>query len=368
MEQPGRLRGVDLLRALAAYGVVSIHSLASLPAEASTVYWNTMFLGFVVPYFLATAFYFDFGRLQRQGTLSFLRSRFDRLLIPYLVWSALFVALRCGLYAATSRPDATADITGRPFEILFLGKAAAPLYFIPLLFMGELLAVLLVAEFGDRLRDWRLVSLLAALSLILACLDPLRYDPALKDPALSSAAKVSLTLFFYLVWCCPFVALALVFRLEPVGARIRSIPWPLAVLLAVSLLALDSLNVLHTIDGYWGPVGREPFLAFGALTLGIAVSDLVPQSRWLDSLAACSFGIFLMHPFVIETLELVLARSGAFRGLRTDAPIVATFALLVFLLSWAFVAGTMRVPLLARFLYGVPVRTAPQTRRESTAG
>src|SRR5262249_25913308 len=152
MSKGARLLGVDLLKGLAAYGVVVIHSLGRQPRTAATESFVGLFLGFSVPYFLAASLFLTCGKLLATGPQGFLRGRVERLIVPYLVWTAIFVAVRSALYAATGRADDLRSLWGSPLSVLFLGVASAQLYFIPLLFVGELLAVALVSALGDRLR------------------------------------------------------------------------------------------------------------------------------------------------------------------------------------------------------------------------
>ncbi len=182
MAQTERLRGVDLVRCLAAYGVVVIHTLGDVPHSYMAERLVAWSLGFVVPYFLAVSLFLTVGRLLEKGTSGFLRGRVARLIVPYVFWSLVFVAVRCILYAASGRYEDLRRMFTSPLPIIFLGTASADLYFIPLLLVGEVLAVLLVGRFGVRLRQPSTAALLGVLGVVALAFGPLRDASILKDP------------------------------------------------------------------------------------------------------------------------------------------------------------------------------------------
>lgn len=353
MANGGRLLGVDLLRGLAAYGVVLIHSLGNQPRAESTERFVALFLGFAVPYFLAVSLFLTVGRLLASGHRGFLRGRLERLVVPYLVWTLIFVAFRSLLYVATGRRNDLRSLLTSPLPLLFLGEASAQLYFIPLLIVGELMAVGLVAVLGDRLRRPAVVVPFALIGVAVSWFDTFRREPMLKDRYVADLTRVGLNEVSYVLWCLPFLALALLFQLEPVRRRVGSIPGGFLPLLGVALLSVDLVNMTSAAEPYFPYTTRELVVAFGGLAFGVAVSPFVAPTRWLESLSACTFGIYLMHPLVIEFLEQVMTRTGLLRGVTVTPPLIAPFAALAFAITWGLVAVSIRVPLLARVLYGV---------------
>jgi peptidoglycan/LPS O-acetylase OafA/YrhL len=353
MSKGARLLGVDLLKGLAAYGVVVIHSLGRQPRTAATESFVGLFLGFSVPYFLAVSLFLTSGKLLSTGPQGFLRGRVERLIIPYLVWTAIFVAVRSALYAATGRAGDLRSLWGSPLPVLFLGVASAQLYFIPLLFVGELLAVALVSALGDRLRRPAVVVPLAGAALAVCWLDTLRRSPALKDPSLSPWTRLALNEASYAVWCVPYLALALLFQLGPVRRRLETLPTGLVPLLAAAAVAVDVSGQVPGVEEFLPYTVREVFVAFGALGFAVAASRFLEPRAWVESLSACAYGIYLVHPLVIEVFEQAIARTGPLRSLVVTPPVIATFATACFLIAWLFVAQTIRVAFLARWLYGV---------------
>jgi peptidoglycan/LPS O-acetylase OafA/YrhL len=353
MVKEGRRLGLDLAKGFAAYGVVVIHSLGGRPRAEATEQFVGMFLGFAVPYFLAVSLFLTAGKLLESGTRGFLRGRVDRLIVPYLVWTLIFVLARSLLYAATGRADDLRTLWRSPLPLIFLGESSAQLYFIPLLFTGEVLAVALVAALGDRLRRPSVVVPIAAVGLALPWFDRIHHLSGLKDPALPSWNRVALNEANYAAWCAPYLAGALLCQLGPVRRRLESIPGSSIGIVSFAVLGIDGLSMVPAIEPYFPPLARQMVMAFGVLAAAIAISRYLRPSRWLESLAACTFGIYLMHPLVVEGFELAIGRVGRLRSVVVTPTLIASFAAVAFFVTWGLVAATIRVPTLARFLYGV---------------
>ena len=352
-EVRARLLGLDLVRGLAAYGVVVIHTLGNQPRTPSGVRFVGLCLGFAVPSFLAVSLYLSSGRLLLSGPSGFLRGRLERMIMPYFVWSAIFIAFRASLYLASGRADALRGLVSSPWSLLFLGKASAQLYFIPLLFLGEILAVVIISTLGERLKSPAWVVLFALLGVVLSWFDASRRHPLLSDPRVSDLGQVALTVGSDLLWCLPYVALAFLFQLSAVNRRMRSISGLGALFLAAFVCALNWIGATGAADAYLPFGTRELVIAFGCVAAAVAVSPAVPRSRWIESLAACTFGIYLVHPLAIEASEWALTKAHVLRGGDGSAAGIALIAAVVFAESWLFVSLSMRLPILARFLYGV---------------
>ena len=358
MAKGARLLGVDLVRGFAAYGVVVIHTLGNQPRSPSGARFVALFLGFAVPYFLAVSLYLTAGRLLSKGPHGFLRSRIERMIVPYLVWTSLFVAFRVLLYVSSGRSAELPALVGSPLPLILLGKAAAPLYFVPLLFVGEVTAVGLCRALGGRLGSSSAIVPFALLGIVLSWFDTSRRDPLWNDRSLSDLDRVGLTLASDWLWCLPFIAFAFLFQLPEVRRRTGSIPLYALPALAASLMALDWIGAAYGSAAFLPFATRELILAFGCLAGAVAVSSVIRPARWIDSLSACTFGIYLVHPLVIEANELMLRRAHLLGGEKGTAPWIAALAAVSFAMSWVVVSWTMRVRVLARFLYGVRPRPA----------
>jgi fucose 4-O-acetylase-like acetyltransferase len=354
-----RWLGIDLYRGAAAYGVVVIHSFGHARRTVSTELLIIFFLNFAVPFFLATSLFLTAGRFLSRGTGGFLRTRVDRLIVPYLVWTLIFLVTRSAVHAATGRWDDLRALHAYPLDLLFLGQASGQLYFLPLLFVGELEAVVLFQVLGDRLRRPALVALFFAGAVALVWFNPLRYSPLLRDRSLAPPLMIGLNLVNFAVWCLPYVAGGVLLQLGPVRERVGRLGLVPGVLLLAALLAFDAgftFGVRGALDRTFPPAVREVILAFGLLVSALAVSKAVPPGRWLSSLGACTFGIYLAHPLVLQSAEPILNRLGGSRPPLVTPWRITASAALVFLVTWALVAVVLRVPVLARVLFGTRAR------------
>lgn len=144
-----RLTDIDFLRLLSMAAVVLGHASSTYIYAESRAQLFGMNLAFFlnqatrfsVPLFLLLSG-FSLGLGQKPVPYPvFLRRRCARVLVPYVVWTLLYVLADCGL-----DPRAWLAVLGHPGRLvraLLLGSAAPHLYFIPIIFQFYLLYPLL---------------------------------------------------------------------------------------------------------------------------------------------------------------------------------------------------------------------------------
>ena len=91
MKQP-KLLGVELIRGLATYAVVLVHSgdqTWGIPIDPMAIDFR-LFFYFAVPFFLTAAFYFMTANPAIGYSMKFWQSRVARILVPYIIWSMIF--------------------------------------------------------------------------------------------------------------------------------------------------------------------------------------------------------------------------------------------------------------------------------------
>lgn len=161
-----KLLGIELCRGLATYAVVLVHSgdeTWGLPIRSSAIEFRLHFY-FAVPFFLATAFYFMATKPQASLSLKFWRSKVERILIPYAIWSVLFLIFRIIIFTLSSKFDRLQQLLQDPLSIVFFGGASYHLYFLPLLLTGA--SLLLSISFLDKIKASKIYLLLfSALSI-----------------------------------------------------------------------------------------------------------------------------------------------------------------------------------------------------------
>ena len=136
MEKKLRLTGIDLLRGIATYAVVILHSDEGIVVEPPGWAAVVQFSGFAVPFFLATSFYLATDRLYVSDRPSNLKLRLTRLLIPYGFWSIIYILQKIVKYALKNDFDKLLELFQDPIALIFFGGAAFHLYFLPLLLAG----------------------------------------------------------------------------------------------------------------------------------------------------------------------------------------------------------------------------------------
>lgn len=143
MEKQSRLNGIDLIRDVSAFAVAILHS-GDETNSINVGYWASElreFCGFVVPFFLVTSFYLLISKFASTGKSYPINLRIERLLIPYAIWSVIYLVVRSVKFLLVNEPEdfkKISDIT----SVVFFGAASVQLYFIPLLFTGTFLLIL----------------------------------------------------------------------------------------------------------------------------------------------------------------------------------------------------------------------------------
>ena len=139
MKQESRQWGLDITRIIATYGIVWIHSGGYAPTEALPNLVTDCFR-FALPFFLAVSFYLLSNPKKESSLSKIIFSRWNRLMIPYLIWSLIYVTSRLIKGLITSKSDLI-NLFQDPFSFVFYGASAVHLYFLPLLFIGNIFAV-----------------------------------------------------------------------------------------------------------------------------------------------------------------------------------------------------------------------------------
>jgi peptidoglycan/LPS O-acetylase OafA/YrhL len=250
---------------------------------------------FSVPAFLfISGFFIAYAARGSRSSLSWkvVRTRVIALLWPYLTWSAV-------VFAADALEGRTYTLLGYLGGIL-LGRAVGAYFFIPLLIQFYALSPLL-APLAKR-RGW---ALLASSVLIQLVVVALAYQHQLGGPLPSLPtywpwAIVWWAFYFPLGVVCGFASK----RLAEWLARFRVVLLvATVVLLVVSVVEAEWLYAL-TGDFDWShsTFRLSPFLFATAFIFCFLAFDSrsMPFARVLDRLGGMSYGIYLMHPKLME--------------------------------------------------------------------
>ena len=330
MESKNKTAYFQWLRLFAAFAVVLMHTASqgfnAGPVESADWRWFALWDSAVrwpVPVFMMiTGALF----LPRRTTLrQSLTGYIPRMALAYLIWSAV--------YALHTGGD-------------FLSKLAAGHFH--LWYLPYLCGIYLAMPFLQRIvSDEKLADGLLAVSAVIGLIIPWLTEfliLLLPDFAgILRSLKVHLDFTFFMD-CLALVLLGHHLHTRDLTSKCRKIIYFLGILgifatFFATVLASRHLGTPSTL--FFDFKSPANLLTAAALFL-FAKYNLKTLPKAVDSLARWSFGIYLVHPLVIELL--------AEHGLSLPAPWTPALALAVFAISAAAAAILGKLPLIGRYL------------------
>jgi peptidoglycan/LPS O-acetylase OafA/YrhL len=348
MDAKKRLLGVDLCRGIAAYAVIVVHSgdeTWGVPVDPWAGIFRLSFY-FAVPFFLAASFFFTVHRRAPKSTPAFWKSRIEKLVIPYLTWSAIYLALRVTFFLKSNQPDRLVQLIQDPIAILFFGGASYHLYFLPLLFVGSC-SVFLIGFLQEKKLKFRLLAAFVLSILLYQHLFPFG-DEIQSNLEIQPFVRL---MAVYLVWtlkCLPYFFTALVLHHFILKGKIS---WFSSKSTMVAALVIF-LNTSIFGRLIFPETVRDLLVGYSLLLLGISASNYISENnRIVSNLGICAFGIYLIHPITMNFSKLFFAKI----GLTHEVSITSILAIstTTFLLSWITVNFAINYKWSAKYLFGV---------------
>jgi peptidoglycan/LPS O-acetylase OafA/YrhL len=365
MDQKKRLLGIDLCRGIAAYAVVLVHSgdeAWGVPIDQQAISFRLLFY-FAVPFFLASSFYFMTRKPKIASLSDFWKSRFERIVIPYLIWSGIYLFLRIIFFFKSNQPDRLNQLLQDPLSIVFCGGASFHLYFLPLLLAGSTL-ILAVSYFSDSRFKTKMLVFFCLVSIAIrelvgasgngfkigssiafqGVLDMLSLDVDAYPPI-----KLVLVYTFWVLSCLPYFLVAIILNrtLLKKGLSLLSFQSAMPILVAFFIVnAFGHLFLPETV--------KDLIMAYSLLLLGICISQRIGENnRIVSNLGICSFGIYLIHPILINFTKLFVSRVDIGLTQQVTVSSMLIFSLTSFLLSWIVVSLMLKSKWLAKYTLGV---------------
>ena len=362
MSKATRLVGVDLCRGLAAFAVILVHSgdeSWGLPISSQAIQFRHLFY-YAVPFFLAAAFYFGTKKSPLKIDRNFWQKKFQRIVVPYLLWSLFYVVSKTVIFTLSGDGDRLQELLADPMASAFLGAASYHLYFIPLLLAGTIL-LYWTNYLRSRKNPLFLLTFLSIVSLgiyqlLLISKNDFNLNSYTAFPSLLSLIdtnnllyqpwRIILVNLSWIIRCLPyfFIALSIERLLKQNNSK-----WLYKKEAAVVTFLLFLL-VDVTGTRYLPASLSEIAIAYSFLLFGIAVSPHIYAGDLIANLGLCSFGIYLIHPFIKSAVEIVLTI--AFPQVTQSVSVFSmlVYAVLSFLISWMAISLMQKNKLVARYI------------------
>jgi len=332
---------LDLARAGAVFTVVLLHvaALELISSPPGSVNWWAANIydsasRWSVPVLVMVSGALLLAPDKSQDIVAFYRRRAQRIGPPLVFWTVVYLALTAW----------QASVAGAPVPIsALLLKAISGTPYYHLWFLYMLAGLYLVAPFVQRAISActaREVLLLVILTFVLAAIWQADTKLGSNDPGVVTG---------WFLRFLPLFVFGYYLRITD-----RHPGWP-------AMLSVFLASVLATSIGFWFIFGQFESL-FGFYMFSYLSVSVIPMSisaifilktidarigaprKWIGKLAALSFGIYLIHPLVIELVAGINDQVQRLGGLVS----IPVFSVLVFLVSAALSALVRRIPFLRR--------------------
>lgn len=300
-------------------------------------------------------------KLNADFSLNSYKRRFRRILIPYMVWTVIYLIAKIIMFSALHQQEQLKNLLKDPFAIIFTGDASFHLYYLPLLLAGTSLII-----FGSLFTKPKIgLKILASLSLVSLILYNLLITTGnsfllVKDMAFENFFKmISFNVYTHhilrfisieiawIVRCLPyfFIAMTLRYLLIKTNFSLLQMKFRYTHLFLGLFIIVDILG--NTIPSAFS----EVLLGYSLLLYGIVLSNHVKASGLIQNLGLCSFGIYLIHPFAINILEIIFKKSQPHLLDQVTVVSQLAFSVPTFMISWLAVSLLMKNKVLVKYLF-----------------
>lgn len=345
--------GIDFWRGIAMFGVVILHADEGIVNTPPAWRYITTVAGFAVPFFLATSFYFAGKSIYRKKGKFAWQNRLSRLLVPYILWSIIYLGYRSFKYLISQQPERIILQFKDPLSLIFFGSTTLHLYFLPLLITGMVLGGWLGSKLtrkgisssnliGLTLVSWLLYEILIQSGNDFQHISNVAFQPLLSYLSVTESLMIRL-LSVELAWslrCLPYLFLGLILAKIPVGVWSNSTYKWAIVFGGISIVFWGNLFLPPALD--------ELLCGYGTLLIALVISPLCSRNTVIKHLGECAFGIYLVHLLLVETFQSVIARIYPAFIDETSTTALLVVAMVIFLLSWMLVSILRRKTIITR--------------------
>jgi len=361
MDQQKRLIGIDLFRGLAIFAVVILHIDEEIPIHPN--FWSqiTDFSLFAVPFFLAVSFYLAISKLYSSRNPYPLRSRLTRILVPYSFWSAFYLLYKVAKYAYVGESSKLLNLLNDPLSLIFFGGTSFHLYFLPLLAIGMLLVKSseVLIKRNISLKGLCLISLASFLSYEILLMTGNEYQIGINIAFQNFLASVFPTgnsnpilRFVLIVIACiirtlPYVLVSMLLS-HPSSTEFR-----LKFMNGYPFIWLFVFLISNKFGSQILPQSlHEIIRGYSALLTAISFQSILKENYLIKNLGLCSFGIYLIHLFIVEIFQSIVKRVYPNYINQANTIMLIVASILVLLISWSITLLIMRNKKLSGILFG----------------
>jgi len=323
-EAQQRETAFDAYRGIAICVVVYAHVAAyawDLRDDPSTqfIFFISLYLRhlsfFVIPTFLFVSGYFlATSRFESPGSYRrFLKKRVSRVAVPYLFWSLFFIAYG-SLKTRTFSP-------GNALWLLLTGQAEGPYFFVNMLLQFYLLTPLFV-YLAQRRATLKWVLLAHLLFVVFLYVIRLCWWPNL----LFTYVKLP-----FITWLS-FFYLGMAVRYHPDILERYRVSWAAIFVAVFYVLSLIEATTLYRFGYLDFAISEVTITSFLAALGGFALEIGLRHRSWpslLVSLGSYSFGVFLIHGFVMRGCVKLMAQVGVVPASLAFQPVLLLGTLLI---------------------------------------
>lgn len=360
MDKKQRLTGIDLLRGLAIYAVVILHSDEGILFEP--IGWAAIlqFSSFAVPFFLATSFYLIFNKISISGSQFTWKSRLTRLLIPYGIWSLVYIIQKSIKYLVKHENDKLVHLFQDPVSMIFFGGAAFHLYFLPLLLSGTLLIKFAYSLFQKRfmLQNLMIFFLISTIvyEVLLLSGNSFQIGSSIAFQKFLESAPIKQNLIIrifldelaLLIRCLPYIFMAMILNNKSISKKISQFNTSSTIVLFLIFVTVNFYGNLFIPEALY-EVGR----GYTTLLFAISLSTNLKENHIIANLGSCSFGIYLIHLLVVEVFQSIEKRIYDMTDIQVSVFSLLTFSIVSFIISWMATYLLMKNKSISKVMFGV---------------
>lgn len=289
-----RIKSLDAIRAIAILSVLLIHTttrtLEAAKFEIASYPWTlflNQFVRFAVPlFFIISGLVLELSFKENMSYFSFLKRRFSRIFIPYVLWSLFYY-----FFIYTQNHD-------NLLKVLTTGDASYQLYFIPTLCIFYLIFPLLH-------KAYKIISNWAVLLIIFTSEFYLLYkDYFVKDFNLSDPVHIAILAYFFFI--VGIIAGHNFERLTSFVKKWISLIFPAALILSFYVFWEGRTRYIETGNFLSYYSQWRPSVMIYTLIIGLVLLYVFEVTRFKDStisrFSKHSFLVFFIHVAILEGL------------------------------------------------------------------